>query len=104
MQTSITHRQRIKGTFVAISTAAALFSSSAFAQDLVFGYVPASLEYPYNVNTQIGFEEAAAKAGVKTVVLDPRGQRRGQDPERRRKGGGERQGRPDRAGWPRDGL
>ena len=45
----------------------------ANAKDLVFGYVPASLEYPYNVNTAKGFEEAAKAAGVKTVVIDPRG-------------------------------
>lgn len=45
----------------------------ASAADLIFGYVPGSLEYPYNVSTKEGFEEAAAAAGVKTVVLDPRG-------------------------------
>ena len=54
--------------------AASLASGPALAQDeLVFGYVPASLEYPYNVSTAQGFEEAAAAAGVRTVVLDPRG-------------------------------
>ena len=31
------------------------------------------LEYPYNVTTAQGFEEAAKAKGVKTVVLDPRG-------------------------------
>ena len=48
-------------------------SEHAYAKDLTFGYVPASLEYPYNVMTAKGFEEAAAAAGVKAVVLDPRG-------------------------------
>lgn len=52
---------------------ALMAGTASFAQDIVLGYVPASLEYPYNVNTQIGFERAAAAAGVKTVVLDPRG-------------------------------
>ena len=50
-----------------------LGGGTANAKDLVFGYVPASLEYPYNVNTAKGFEEAAKAAGVKTVVIDPRG-------------------------------
>lgn len=59
--------------WVALSAVAALSAGAASAQELVFGYVPASLEYPYNVNTQIGFEEAAKAAGVKTVVIDPRG-------------------------------
>jgi ribose transport system substrate-binding protein len=53
--------------------AALLSAGTALAEDLTFGYVPASLEYPYNVMTAKGFEEAAKKAGVKTVVLDPRG-------------------------------
>lgn len=59
--------------WVAMSAVAALSAGAASAQELVFGYVPASLEYPYNVNTQIGFEEAAKAAGVQTVVIDPRG-------------------------------
>ena len=56
-----------------VAVAALLGASSAMAKDLTFGYVPASLEYPYNVMTAKGFEEAAKAAGVKTVVLDPRG-------------------------------
>ena len=52
---------------------ALLCAGTAAGKDLTFGYVPASLEYPYNVMTAKGFEEAAKKAGVKTVVLDPRG-------------------------------
>jgi len=59
---------------LAATTAAALLAAgTAGAQEMTFGYVPASLEYPYNVSTAQGFEEAAAAAGVKTVVLDPRG-------------------------------
>lgn len=57
----------------ALMTATLLSAGGAFAEEMVFGYVPASLEYPYNVNTQMGFEEAAKAAGVKTIVLDPRG-------------------------------
>ena len=45
----------------------------ASAQEMTFGYIPQSLEYPYNVSTAEGFEEAAAAAGVKTIVVDPRG-------------------------------
>ncbi len=43
------------------------------AQEMTFGYIPQSLEYPYNVSTAEGFEEAASAAGVKTIVVDPRG-------------------------------
>ncbi|KQS95501.1 sugar ABC transporter substrate-binding protein [Rhizobium sp. Leaf386] len=56
-----------------LTIATVLCFGSVQAKDLTFGYVPASLEYPYNVMTAKGFEEAAAAAGVKTVVLDPRG-------------------------------
>ena len=56
-----------------VAVAALLCAGTAQAKDLTFGYVPASLEYPYNVMTAKGFEEAAKAAGVKTVVLDPRG-------------------------------
>jgi ribose transport system substrate-binding protein len=57
----------------ALMAATLLSGNAAFAQELTFGYVPASLEYPYNVQTAEGFKEAAAKAGVAVVVLDPRG-------------------------------
>jgi ribose transport system substrate-binding protein len=50
-----------------------LQGSATEAKELTFGYVPASLEYPYNVSTAQGFKEAAEAAGVKTIVLDPRG-------------------------------
>lgn len=74
MQISFKGRGVAGAKFWAVmSAAAALSAGAATAQELVFGYVPASLEYPYNVNTQMGFEEAAKAAGVKTVVIDPRG-------------------------------
>src|SRR3989338_1982858 len=57
----------------ALMAATLLSAGAAYAEELTFGYVPASLEYPYNVQTAEGFKEAAAKAGVAVVVLDPRG-------------------------------
>jgi ribose transport system substrate-binding protein len=57
----------------ALMAATLLSAGAAYAEEMTFGYVPASLEYPYNVQTAEGFKEAAAKAGVKVVVLDPRG-------------------------------
>ena len=76
-KTEKTLRAKI-GTGIALGSSVAvlatlLCSGAAVAKDLTFGYVPASLEYPYNVMTAKGFEEAAKAAGVKTVVLDPRG-------------------------------
>lgn len=50
-----------------------MLAGAVSAQEMTFGYIPQSLEYPYNVSTAQGFEEAAAAKGVKTVVLDPRG-------------------------------
>ena len=41
--------------------------------DMTFGYVVASLVYPFNASTAKGFEDAAKEKGVKTVVLDPQG-------------------------------
>lgn len=61
----------LRSSVVAVATL--LCVGKANSKDLTFGYVPASLEYPYNVMTAKGFEEAAAAAGVKPVVLDPRG-------------------------------
>ncbi len=43
------------------------------AAELTFGYVPGNLAYPYNVATAKGFEAAAKAAGVKAVIIDPRG-------------------------------
>ncbi|KQS95489.1 sugar ABC transporter substrate-binding protein [Rhizobium sp. Leaf386] len=50
-----------------------VLSGASWAKDLTFGYVPGSMIYPYNVATAKGFEAEAKAAGVKTVVLDPRG-------------------------------
>ncbi|AUW43914.1 sugar ABC transporter substrate-binding protein [Rhizobium leguminosarum] len=71
-----THSKAVSGSIFrssALTLTALLFAGSAMAKDLTFGYVPASLEYPYNVMTAKGFEEAAKEKGVKTVVIDPRG-------------------------------
>jgi ribose transport system substrate-binding protein len=76
MHTSIKTKKLRTALAVACSStflATGLFAGMAQAQELTFGYIPASLEYPYNVATAQGFEEAAAAAGVKTIVLDPRG-------------------------------
>jgi ribose transport system substrate-binding protein len=56
-----------------LALATLLCTGTSYAKDLVFGYLPASMEYPYNVMTAKGFEEAAKAAGVKTIVIDPRG-------------------------------
>jgi ribose transport system substrate-binding protein len=69
---------RVKGLGFAIALALAIITGNASAKEMTFGYVPASLEYPYNVATVDGFKEAAKAAGVATVVLDPRGQVEGQ--------------------------
>ena len=59
---------------LAVSAALALLSGAVYAKDLTFGYVAGSLKYPYNVATADGFKEAAAKEGVKAIVLDPQGE------------------------------
>lgn len=66
-------KMNLLGTTLLMTATSVMTAGAAFAEEIVLGYVPASLEYPYNVNTQIGFETAAEAAGVKTVVLDPRG-------------------------------
>ena len=53
--------------------AGTLGAQSAAAANLTFGYVPGNLGQPYNVATAKGFEKAAKAAGVKAVVIDPRG-------------------------------
>ena len=63
-----------KWRLVGLAAAAAVSSSTAFAKDLTFGYVAGSLKYPYNVATAEGFEQAAAEAGAKAIVLDPQGE------------------------------
>lgn len=51
----------------------ALTATASNAAELTFGYVPGNLAYPYNVSTAKGFEAAAKAAGVKAVIIDPRG-------------------------------
>ena len=69
----ITTTVKARGAVAVLMAATMLLSGAAQAKDLVFGYVPAAMQYPYNVATAQGFEEAAKAAGVKTVVLDPQG-------------------------------
>jgi ribose transport system substrate-binding protein len=57
---------------VAIACAATSLTGPVHAKDLTFGYLPNSMEYPYDVATVTGFQDEAKKAGVKTIVLDPR--------------------------------
>jgi len=71
----ISFKTRLAGTaFAALTAIAALSVGTASAKELVFGYVPANMAYPYNVATVNGFEEEAKAAGVKTIILDPRGE------------------------------
>lgn len=69
--TSAAGRKMLGLSFFAL---AAGIAYAAPAQELTFGYIPASMSYPYNVATAAGFEEAAAAAGVGAVVLDPQGE------------------------------
>lgn len=41
--------------------------------EVVLGYIPASLEYPYNVAAADGFAAGAREVGAKVMMLDPRG-------------------------------
>ena len=53
-------------------SALALTGGAASAKDLLFGINPNNMAYPYDVALVQGFQEAADKAGVKVVVLDPK--------------------------------
>jgi ribose transport system substrate-binding protein len=50
-----------------------LMAGVACAKQITVGYIPTSMEYPYNVATVRGFENEAKNAGVKVVVLDLKG-------------------------------
>lgn len=51
-----------------------LFTTRVVRTDAVtLGYLPASLEYPYNVAAAAGFEAGAREVGAKVLLLDPRG-------------------------------
>jgi ribose transport system substrate-binding protein len=64
---------RMKAIGAAVLGILATMSGTADAKDITLGYVPASLQYPYNVATAKGFEEQAKELGAKVVILDPRG-------------------------------
>lgn len=55
-----------------MASAFAMLSGAAFAEDMVFGYIPNNMAFPYNVALVDGFTAQAAKKGVKVVVLDSR--------------------------------
>jgi ribose transport system substrate-binding protein len=40
---------------------------------VALGYIPASLEYPYNVAVAHGFEVEARRLGARVMLIDPRG-------------------------------
>ena len=48
----------------------ALMSGSAMSKDLVFGFLPNSMAFPYDVVLADGFKAKAAEKGVKVVLLD----------------------------------
>lgn len=60
-------------TLATMVLSATLSLNNAIAADLTFGYIPGNLGHPYNVATAKGFESAAKAAGVKSVIIDPRG-------------------------------
>lgn len=60
-------------TYASLLSGLLLGCGSAEADDVTLGYIPASLEYPYNVASARGFEEEGKKLGAKVVVVDPRG-------------------------------
>lgn len=67
---------RTKAALLGMTGAMAIVAGSARAQDeqMVFGFVPASMVYPYNVAAAEGFTEAAEAAGARAVILDPQGE------------------------------
>jgi ribose transport system substrate-binding protein len=53
-----------------VVSAAALMAGNAWSKDLVFGFLPNSMAFPYDVVLADGFKEKAAEKGVKVVLLD----------------------------------
>ena len=47
-----------------------LLAGTVAAKDLVFGLIPNSMAYPYDVVLADGFKEKAASKGVKVILLD----------------------------------
>lgn len=60
-------------TYASLLSGLLLSSGNVKADDVTLGYIPASLEYPYNVASARGFEEEGKKLGANVVVVDPRG-------------------------------
>ncbi|RWE28423.1 MAG: sugar ABC transporter substrate-binding protein [Mesorhizobium sp.] len=52
--------------------AASLMANAASAKDLVFGLIPNTMAYPYDVVLVNGFKEKAEANGVKVILLDPK--------------------------------
>lgn len=52
--------------------AASLTANVASAKDLVFGLIPNTMAYPYDVVLVNGFKEKAEANGVKVILLDPK--------------------------------
>ena len=53
--------------------ALALMAAGAGAKDLTFAFVPAGMQYPFNVAVAKGFQDAARDVGAKSIVRDPKG-------------------------------
>jgi ribose transport system substrate-binding protein len=63
---------KLKALSGALLSALSMMSTAVDAKDIVLGYIPASLQYPYNVATAKGFEDQAKEIGAKVITLDPR--------------------------------
>jgi ribose transport system substrate-binding protein len=53
-----------------VVSALALTAGPALSKDLVFGILPNSMAFPYDVVLADGFKEKAAEKGVKVILLD----------------------------------
>ena len=53
-------------------SALSLVAGTSHAKDLVFGFIPNSMAFPYDVVLADGFKEKAAEKGVKVILLDPK--------------------------------
>ena len=55
---------------VGLLSASSFMASSVMAKDMVFGIIPNSMAFPYNVVLVNGFKEKAEAAGDKVILLD----------------------------------
>jgi len=55
---------------LALASGLAMAAGTASAKDMVFGFIPNDMAFPYDVVLADGFKEAAAKAGAKVILLD----------------------------------